>query len=87
MATGQIYMLLALLSFSLLGVLHKVADVKKSRPSAINALLASSSLLFVLLFVVFGTSTGPAVPARVAAHRASVRRRRRRSRFSRSRRA
>ena len=47
MATGQIYMLLALLSFSMLGVLHKVADVKRSRPSAINALLASSSLLFV----------------------------------------
>ena len=41
MATGQIYMLLGLLSFSLLGVLHKVADVKTSRPSAINALLFS----------------------------------------------
>ena len=66
MATGQIYMLLALLSFSMLGVLHKVADVKRSRPSAITALLASSSLLFVALFVIFGTPTGPAVPARVA---------------------
>lgn len=66
MATGQIYMLLGLLSFSLLGVLHKVADVKESRPSAITALLASSSLLFVFLFVLVGTSTGPAVPMRVA---------------------
>jgi EamA domain-containing membrane protein RarD len=67
MATGQIYMLLGLLSFSLLGVLHKVADVKKSRPSAINALLFSASLLFVFLFVLFGTPTGPMVPMRVAA--------------------
>jgi EamA domain-containing membrane protein RarD len=67
MATGQIYLLLGLLSFSMLGVLHKVADVKESRPSAINALLFSSSLLFVFLFVLFGTPTGPAVPLRVAA--------------------
>ena len=66
MMTGQIYMLLGLLSFSLLGVLHKVADVKESRPSAITALLASSSLLFVSLFVLSGTPTGPAVPMRVA---------------------
>jgi len=67
MATGQIYLLLGLLSFSMLGVLHKVADVKQSRPSAINALLFSSSLLFVFLFALFGTPTGPAVPMRVAA--------------------
>jgi EamA domain-containing membrane protein RarD len=67
MATGQIYLLLGLLSFSLLGVLHKVADVKKSRPSAINALLFSASLLFVFLFVLFRTPAGPMVPMRVAA--------------------
>jgi EamA domain-containing membrane protein RarD len=67
MATGQIYLLLGLLSFSMLGVLHKVADVKESRPSAINAVLFSSSLLFVFLFVLSGTPTGPAVPMRVAA--------------------
>ena len=65
--TGQIYMVLGLLSFSLIGVLHKVADVVRSRPSAINALLVGSSLLFVLLFVMFGTASGPAVPTRVAA--------------------
>ncbi|MGH9309815.1 MAG: hypothetical protein ACRD1U_10600 [Vicinamibacterales bacterium] len=63
--TGQVYMVLALLSFSMLGILHKVADVQKSRPSAINALLASSSLLFVFLFVLSGTSAGLAVPSRV----------------------
>ncbi len=64
--TGQLYMVLGLLSFSMLGILHKVADVKGSRPSAINALLASSSLLLVFLFVLVGTPTGPVAPSRVA---------------------
>jgi EamA domain-containing membrane protein RarD len=62
MATGQIYMLLALLSFSLLGVLHKMADVKRCRPSAINALLYGWSLLFVTALVTLGRGTGPAAP-------------------------
>jgi EamA domain-containing membrane protein RarD len=66
MGTGQLYMLLGLLSFSMLGVLHKVADVKQGRPPAINALLAISSLVFVLAFVMFGTAGGPAVPRPVA---------------------
>ena len=65
MSTGQIYMLLGLVSFSLLGVLHKVADVQHSRPTAINALLAGSSLAFVLTFLVFGSANGPAAPASV----------------------
>jgi EamA domain-containing membrane protein RarD len=63
---GQVYLVLGLLSFSLLGILHKVADVKQSRPSAINALLFSSSLLLVLLYVLFVTPTGAAAPVRVA---------------------
>jgi EamA domain-containing membrane protein RarD len=67
MTTGQLYLMLGLLSFSLLGVLHKVADVKESRPSAINGLLFIWSLLLVFLFVVFGAPTGPAAPTRVAA--------------------
>ena len=62
MATGQIYMLLGLLSFSMLGVLHKVADVQHSRPATINGLLASSSLLFVFAFVMLGPPGGPAAP-------------------------
>jgi EamA domain-containing membrane protein RarD len=66
MGTGQLYMLLGLLSFSMLGVLHKVADVKQGRPPAINALLAVSSLVFVLAFVLFGTAGGPVVPRPVA---------------------
>jgi EamA domain-containing membrane protein RarD len=62
---GQIYMLLGLLSFSMLGVLHKLADVKQSRPSAITALLYVWSLVLVLGFVVFRTESGPAAPASV----------------------
>ncbi|HEY8548355.1 MAG TPA: hypothetical protein VIL35_00250 [Vicinamibacterales bacterium] len=65
MATGQIFMLLGLLSFGLLGILHKVADVQRSRPEAINALLATSSLLLVFGFLVLGTAGGPAAPASV----------------------
>lgn len=65
MTAGQIYMLLGLLSFSLLGVMHKVADVKQSRPSAITALLYIWSLLLVLTFVVLRTESGPAAPAAV----------------------
>jgi EamA domain-containing membrane protein RarD len=65
MRTGQLYMLLGLLSFSMLGVLHKVADVKQGRPAAINALLAVSSLVLVLVFVSVGTATGPAAPRSV----------------------
>jgi drug/metabolite transporter (DMT)-like permease len=65
MATGQIYMLLALLSFSLLGVLHKMADVKRCRPSAITALLYGWSLVFVAALVTLGRGTGPAAPPAV----------------------
>ncbi len=67
MPTGQIYVLLALLSFSLLGVLHKVADVKRCRPSAINALLYAWSLCFVLALVTVGGGAGPAAPTSVVA--------------------
>jgi EamA domain-containing membrane protein RarD len=58
-------MLLGLLSFSLLGVLHKLADVKQSRPSAITALLYVWSLVLVLGFVMLRTESGPAAPAAV----------------------
>jgi len=59
-------MLLGLLSFGMLGILHKLADVKKGRPPAINALLAVSSLVMVFGFVLFGTVGGPVVPRVVA---------------------
>ena len=72
MATGQIYMLLALLSFSMLGVLHKVADVQQSRPPTINGLLASSSLLFVFAFVMLGPLAAlPRSPSRSGSVRRS----------------
>lgn len=66
MTAGHIYLVLGLVSFGLLGVLHKVADVQQSRPSPINALLAGASLLFVLTFVLVGPENGPAAPLRVA---------------------
>ncbi len=67
MSIGHLYMMLALLGFSVLGVLHKVADVKQSRPEAINALLFSWSLALVFLYVTFVTPTGAEAPTRVAA--------------------
>lgn len=62
MKSGFVYTLLALLSYSTLGILHKVADVKGTRPAAINVLLYLSSLLILLIGGVFsGASlfTGP----------------------------
>lgn len=47
MSKGYFYMFLGLASFSMLGILHKLADVKKSRPSAINALSFFWSFLLV----------------------------------------
>jgi drug/metabolite transporter (DMT)-like permease len=67
MGIGQIYMLLALLSFSLLGVLHKLADVKRCRPSAVNALLYAWSLCFALGLMTLGKGTGPDAPSSVVA--------------------
>ena len=58
-------MLLALVSFSLLGVLHKLADVKQCRPSAVNALLYAWSVVFVLGLVTLGRGTGPSAPSTV----------------------
>jgi len=51
MHSGYFYMLAGLLSFSMLGIFHKVADVTKCRPSAINALIYAWSLLFSILTV------------------------------------
>jgi len=58
-------MLLALLSFSTLGVFHKLADTKKCRPSAITALLYFWSLVFVFLLLIFVQRTTPAAPSSV----------------------
>lgn len=49
MGIGLVYTLLALLSYSALGLFHKLADVKDCRPSAITVLLYFSSLVYLLL--------------------------------------
>lgn len=57
--SGNIYLLLAVLSFSAIGVIAKLADVKNSRPSAINLLVYLSSFLFlVAMNSLFGQHTG-----------------------------
>lgn len=45
-------MFLGLLSFGLLGVFHKLADVKAASPKAITAILYLASLVFVLITLV-----------------------------------
>jgi EamA domain-containing membrane protein RarD len=59
-------MFCALLSFSALGIFHKLADVKKCRPNAITALLYFWSLVFVFGILSLVQRTTPAVPAEVA---------------------
>ena len=57
--SGNIYLLLAVLSFSGIGIVAKLADVKNSRPSAINLLVYLSSFLFlVAVGALFGRHTG-----------------------------
>ena len=51
MNLAYVYMIAGLLSFSLLGVFHKVADVKQCRPAAVNALIYGWSLLFSIITV------------------------------------
>jgi drug/metabolite transporter (DMT)-like permease len=45
-------MFLGLLSFGLLGVFHKLADVKEASPKAITAVLYLASLVFVLITLI-----------------------------------
>ncbi len=65
MNSGYLYTLLGLLSFSSLGVLHKVADVKNCRPAAVNVLIYGWSLLFSILTVTLVQGSTPAAPASV----------------------
>jgi drug/metabolite transporter (DMT)-like permease len=51
MHDGRLYMLLGLLSFSALGVFHKLADVKNCRPDAINMMLYAWSTVFTGIMV------------------------------------
>jgi drug/metabolite transporter (DMT)-like permease len=51
MHDGRLYMLLGLLSFSALGVFHKLADVKHCRPDGINMMLYAWSTVFTGIMV------------------------------------
>lgn len=62
MNTGYLFTLAGLLSFSTLGVLHKVADTKKCRPAAVNALIYGWSLLFSIITVILIQKSTPAAP-------------------------
>jgi EamA domain-containing membrane protein RarD len=65
MTTGHLYMLCALLSFSALGVCHKLADVRQCRPSSITATLYCSSLLYLLLYLTAIKGVAPTAPGGV----------------------
>ena len=51
--SGYSFLALAVLSFCGLGVLHKVADFQKCRPSAINAYLFFWACLFITIYTLF----------------------------------
>ncbi|HXR75935.1 MAG TPA: EamA family transporter [Bryobacteraceae bacterium] len=65
MNPGYLYTIAGLLSFSALGVFHKLADVKGCRPSAINALLYAWSTLFSFLIMMIFQHARPGAPASV----------------------
>ena len=54
---GQFDLLAGLLSFSALGIMFKIADVKKCRPSAINALMYGWSVLIALALTTLQSSS------------------------------
>ena len=65
MNPGYLFTLAGLLSFGTLGILHKIADVKKCRPEAVNALIYGWSLLFSLITVTAIQHSTPVAPAPV----------------------
>jgi EamA domain-containing membrane protein RarD len=67
MSSGYIFMIAGLLSFSALGVFHKIADVKQCRPAAVNALIYTWSLLFAVGVVMFAQGGSVAAPLPVMA--------------------
>ena len=67
MNSGYVFMIAGLLCFSMLGVLHKIADVKRCRPAAVNALIYAWSLLFAIVVARFILGHSLAAPVSVAA--------------------
>src|SRR5581483_5694408 len=49
MQLGHLYILLSLASYSALGILHKVAEVKDCRALAISLLMCAWSLVFLVI--------------------------------------
>lgn len=67
MHSGYIYVLLALLSFSLLGIFHKVAEVRACRPLPVSMLMCAWSLVFLVAIGVVFVGNTLAAPSSVAA--------------------
>jgi drug/metabolite transporter (DMT)-like permease len=51
MTIGYLYAVLGLLSFGALGIFHKLADVRRCRPSAVSVLLYAWSLVLLIALV------------------------------------
>jgi drug/metabolite transporter (DMT)-like permease len=66
MNIGYLFMLGGLVAFSMMGVLHKLAEVSDCRPPMINALLFAWSTVFICGFVVLSPGIEGHVPLRVA---------------------
>jgi drug/metabolite transporter (DMT)-like permease len=49
LTSGHLFLLLGLLSFGVLGIFHKLADVKAAEPKALTAVLYVSSFLLALI--------------------------------------
>jgi drug/metabolite transporter (DMT)-like permease len=56
----------SLLAFSMMGVLHKLAEVSRCRPRMINVLLFAWSTVFVCAYVAIAPGAGLHIPAKVA---------------------
>ena len=67
MSVGYLFMLGGLLAFSMMGVLHKLAEVRRCRPRMINVLLFAWSTLFVSAYVAILPDLQMTIPAKVAA--------------------
>jgi drug/metabolite transporter (DMT)-like permease len=67
MNPGYVFMIAGTLCFSTLGIFHKVADVKRCRPAAVNALIYVWSLLFAIGVATFVSGHSLAAPIPVAA--------------------
>jgi len=63
MTAGYLYALLALAGFGTLGIFHKLADTCDCRPGPVNALLYSSSLLFLSIALAVGGQGWAAPPS------------------------